>query len=94
MAKDKTLRVPKNKRSFNIWESKALNETLQKTTLILNNIDKVAEEEGYDKITLGTSAVPVVLLYEVCEAYNILYEKLLKEQLIKTANPKIDNNIH
>lgn len=94
MAKDKTLRVPKNKRSFNIWESKALNETLQKTTLILNNIDKVVEEEGYDKITLGTSVTPVVLLYEICEAYNILYEKLLKEQLIKTANPKSDNNVH
>lgn len=94
MTKEKTLKLPKNKRSMPIWQSDALHDTLQKTTQMLYNMDEVAKAEGLDRIQMGVAPVPVALLYEICEGYNILYDKLLKEQLIKAANPQTNQNIH
>jgi hypothetical protein len=94
MANRKTLTIPKNPRKFSIWESDALNETLQKTYQLVHNIDKLSADNEVDIHVMEDTNIPVHLLYEICEAYNILYSRLLKEQLLVTANPKSNNNLH
>lgn len=94
MATRNTLVIPKNPRKFNIWESNSLNETLQKTTQILYNIEEQAVKNDIDIHNMGDTAVPVHLMYEICEAYSILFNRLVKEQLLITANPQSNNNFH
>ena len=94
MAVRKTLVIPKNPRKFNIWESNGLNETLQKTVQILHNIEEEALKSEVEIHDMGDTAIPVYLMYEICEAYSILFNRLIKEQLLITANPQSNNNFH
>ena len=94
MATRKTIVVPKNPRKFNIWESNGLNETLQKTVQILRNIEELSVKNEVDIHNMGDTSIPVHLMYEICESYSILFNRLLKEQLLITANPKSNNNLH
>jgi hypothetical protein len=94
MANRKTLNIPKNPRKFNIWESDALNETLQKTHQLVYNIEDLSVKNDVDIHVMEDIKIPVHLLYEICEAYNILYSRLLKEQLLVTANLNSNNNLH
>jgi hypothetical protein len=94
MARRQTLKIPKNPRKFNIWESNGLNEILQNTHQLLANMDTLSIEQDLHIHELGTMNMPIHLLYDICEAYGILYNKLLKEQLLITANPIQNNNYH
>lgn len=94
MAERKTLNIPKNPRKFNIWQSNGLNETLQKTVQILYNIETEAIKKDVDIHNMGDTHIPVHLMYEICEAYNVLYNKLVKEQLLITANPQSNSTLH
>ena len=94
MTARKTLNIPKNARKFNLWQSNGLNETLQKTIQILHNIEEESLVNQIDIHRLGETTIPVHLMYEICEAYSVLYNKLLKEQLLITANPQTNNNYH
>ena len=94
MAQRKTLNIPKNPRKFNIWQSNGLNETLQKTIQILYNIETESLKNEVDVHNMGETSIPVHLMYEICEAYSVLYNRLLKEQLLITANPKTNDNYH
>ena len=79
MAQRKTLNIPKNPRKFNIWQS---------------NIETEAVKKDVDIHNLGETSIPVYLMYEICEAYNVLYNKLVKEQLLITANPQSNTTLH
>ena len=94
MASRKTLHIPRNPRKFNIWQSNGLNETLQKTVQILYNIEVESLRNEVDIHNMGETTIPVHLMYEICEAYSVLYHKLIKEQLLITANPQSNNNYH
>jgi hypothetical protein len=90
----KTLKVPKNPRKYNVWDSSYLNSMTEKCAQIVANIDSMADKEGLYPNELGSIEFPVELIYEVCESYVIMYEKLLKENLLITANPQTNPNIH
>lgn len=94
--KDKrsTLRIPKNPRKHNLWESSQLNTTMNKCVQLLANFNKMAEENSVYPSDLDTLNLPASLVYEICEGYVVMYEKLLKEQLLITANPKQHPLIH
>ena len=94
MINKKTLKIPKNPRKYNVWDSSYLNSMTEKCAQIVANIDKIAEDEGVYPNELGSIDMPVDLIYEVCESYVIMYEKLLKEHLLITANPQENPNIH
>lgn len=89
-----TLRIPKNPRKYNIWESDQLNSTMEKCAQLLSNFNKVAEETGTYPSDIDTLSIPAHLVYEICESYVVMYEKLLKEQLLITGNPVANLNIH
>ena len=94
MAHRQTLRVPKNRLKFNLWDSAALNDTMQKAAQIVYNIEAEAEKQDKSIHRLGNSTVPMFLLHEICEHYTIMYNRLLKEQLLITANPPSNNTLH
>lgn len=92
--KRKQLKVPKNPRKYNIWDSDSLNSTAQKAIQLIHNIEEVSQETNTFIHELPPSRMPMELVYEVCEAYISIYNKLLRENLIITANPESNNNLH
>jgi hypothetical protein len=94
MTSRQTLRVPKNRRKFNLWESDSLNNTMQKAVQIVHNIETEAEKQNESIHLLGNSNVPMFLLHEICEHYTIMYNRLLKAELLITANPSSNDNLH
>ncbi len=94
MTKRKILRVPKNPRKFKIWDSDHLNKVAQKAAQIVYNIEQLSEEEGTYIHELPSTQLPTHLVYEVCEAYVAMYQKLLKEQLLITGNPDTHPHLH
>lgn len=94
MAKDKTLTIPKNKNKLKLWQSAHLNQTMQTAVELLASVQTVSDSADTSPEKIGVVGVPAYLLYEICEGYIIMYEKLLKEQLLITANPKSNPVIH
>lgn len=78
MTKRQTLRIPRNRRKFNLWESDSLNNTMQKAVQIVYNIETEAEKQNESIHLLGNSTIPMFLLHEICEHYTIMYNRLLK----------------
>ena len=94
LIKRQTLRIPKNTRKFYLWDSAALGSTMQSTAQIVHNIEKQSSEQDIPIHLLGNTTLPMFLLHEICEHYTIMYNRLLKEQLLITANPPSNNNLH
>lgn len=94
MIKRKSLTVPKNPRKCNIWDSAFYNELLNNTVQITHNIDKVSKETNIPISSMKPLLLPAHLVYEICEGYTQMYNKLLKEQLLVTANLKSNPIIH
>lgn len=93
-SKQSTLRIPKNPRKYNLWKSTQLNSTMNKCMEILANFNKIAETNEVYPSDLDNLNIPATVVYEICEGYVVMYEKLLKEQLLITANPQTNLNIH
>lgn len=92
--KRKTVIVPKNPRKANVWESSSVFSTVEKASQILYNIQNISEVTGDLPNEMPDTEVPVILLQELCENYLFMYQKLLKEQLLITANLSTNPNIH
>lgn len=73
-----------NKRAFKFWDTEYLYEAMYEAVNIRANIDKVAETKPMEDSSMV--AIPAGLLYHLADAYILSYDKLLKEELIKTAN--------
>lgn len=82
------------KRAFRIWDSAFLYEIMVNTAQIKQNIERIAELKNQELSELGAQEVPLELLYEICVGYQQVYDKLLKEHLIVTANLKQHPLIH
>lgn len=82
------------KRAFRIWDSAVLYDLMVKSAQIKQNIEKISKIHNKELPDLGTTDVPVELLYEICTGYQAMYEKLLKEHLLVSANPKQHPLIH
>jgi len=74
----------RNRRAFKLWDSAYLYEAMQEAVNIRSNIDKAAEVEMPPEGAIA--AIPISLLYHLADAYIDAYDRLLKEELIKTAN--------
>lgn len=96
LLKDKklALRIPKNPRKYNIWESTALASTMEKCMQITANFHQAIKEDDVYPSDMDNVNIPASLMFEICESYVVMYEKLLKEQLLITGNPEANHNIH
>lgn len=80
-----------NQRKLRIWDAKALYTLLGTCIEFRTTIEEMmAESDG----SLPPSVVPTDMLYNIVAAYEVMYDLLLKEQLIKTGNPKPTTTIH
>ena len=94
MSKKGTLKIPKNPRKYNIWDSSQLSSTMEKCSQILANFEEVRKLRDVYPSDMDNVSVPAELLYEITESYVTMYDKLLKEQLLITGNPQSNYNIH
>lgn len=82
------------KRAFRIWDSSFLYDIMVKSAQIKQNIETISIKTNKELPELGSTDVPVELLYELCVGYQQMYDKLLKEHLLVSANPKQHPLIH
>ena len=79
-----------NQRKLRIWDAKALYTVLSRAIEFRTTIEEMMSDNGM----LPPSLVPTDELYNLVAAYEVMYDLLLKEQLIKTGNPKPTTTIH
>ena len=71
---------------FRVWESSQLYEIMVKSSQIQHNIETLSSAKQLEISDLGTTDIPISTLYNLCLGYTAIYEKLVKKELIATAN--------
>lgn len=87
--------MTKNKRSFRIVDSRDIHKTLELTVQFQNKIEEACLQYGVNPSDMPNSVLPTNILYEIVASHNIMYDKLLAEELIYSANNhKINKQPH
>jgi hypothetical protein len=101
MVEKKTLSVTykksrKNKRGFKLYNTMLMYKVVQEAIELKAALEKVAEEQNIEYVEdLKPTLINTELLYNLADGYIRGYEKLLKENLLTSANiSKIQPTIH
>lgn len=79
---------------FRIWDSIQIHETVKNSIEFRTKIEQICLDNNKSVDELPDSLVPTNILYMLVASNEAMYNKLLEQELIKTANPKYNLNIH
>lgn len=84
----------KNPRAFRIWESDILNQTMVLAMEIQARIEETSKKDGLPLEEMNPSMMSSHSLYVLTDSYLALYNALMREGLIRTANLTNHPQIH
>ena len=77
-----------NPRKLRIWNSLVLYEHMALVDQFVAQIQEMSNEEGLPISQLPSSVTPTLMLFNICQCYKAMYNKLVEEDLIKENSPK------
>jgi hypothetical protein len=77
-----------------IWEDALVNAALRHSLQIQENIENLVNTSETQPNELPPSLVPSDLLYNLAGCYQLLYNIILKRDLIETGNTTVPKNFH
>jgi len=79
-------------RKFRVWDNNYIFHSYEKALQIKHKIDHIATTTRVSDMPL--CAVPPDVLYELVTCYQVMYDRLLEENLIVAGYPKTTNKLH
>ena len=83
-----------SKQQFRIWESIQLHETVKNCIELRFKLEQICIEQKKQLTELPDSLIHSDLLYMIVASNEVMYNKLLEQDLLKTLNPTTNINIH
>jgi hypothetical protein len=78
-----------------VWNTKLLNDIYAISTQLRASIENISKQTGIMNLAvLPPSTIPTSTLYELVACYEVLYNRLLEEDLLKTGNIKQTKGLH
>ena len=79
---------------FRIWDSIQLHETVKNCVEFRAKLEELCVENNKQLHELPDSLIHSDLLYMIVASNEVMYNKLLEQDLLKTLNPTTNINIH
>lgn len=79
---------------FKVWDSEILLEAVKVSLQIRTKIEEMCVKAHSMPEDLPNSLIPTNNLYTIVCAYEAAYNALVENDLVKSGNPKTQNNIH
>lgn len=84
-----------NPRKLRIWDSTAINDTYVTMLQIQEKINEILKtNENVSLEDLPASMIQTRELYMISLCYEVMFDMLVKEQLIKSGNPRPNTTVH
>jgi hypothetical protein len=79
---------------FRTWDSEILLDAVKVSLQIRTKIEELCIKTHSMPDSLPNSLIPTENLYTLVCAYEAAYNSLIENDLLKSGNPKTQNNIH
>jgi hypothetical protein len=79
---------------FRAYDSKVLTDSYLLAVQFVSKIESIINENDIPVTSLPASVLPTNELYAMCLCYEVMYDTLTKEHLIKDAHIKPTNTVH
>ena len=79
---------------FRIWDSLHIHETVNHGIQLRTKLEQLCVENNKQLHELPNSLIHSDLLYMIVASNEVMYNKLLEQDLLKTLNPTTNINIH
>jgi hypothetical protein len=81
-------------KKFRVWDSFQLNESIKYSIQFKTKLEELCISNKKSLEDIPDSIVPSSILYMIVISNEIMYKKLLEQDLIQVSNPTNNLNIH